>query len=247
VVHAIAVAEDRVEEQRSLIVLDGPEVAMNNPDNTPGMAGRTVEPYERLTPHYSWRGIVSRQQIYVGPEPATVEAVYRPRPAGGRWTQTTTFALPVAAAFTALRVIATLPLGILRRCRYPDCQAVFLANRRQRYCELHQDEARRLRYRRASATYYRKKHRAARRRTRRPVVAGHRWRRRRHLFRGGSAVKVLSVVDSWSGRQVFNTVIWPLGLMAFRRPPPGRAGRSARDNAHRTRSNVGGVGCDRHG
>jgi hypothetical protein len=64
--------------------------------------------------------------------------------------------------------------GILRRCRYPDCQAVFLANRRQRYCELHQDEARRLRYRTASVTYYRKKHRAARRRTRRPVVAGHR-------------------------------------------------------------------------
>ena len=106
----------------------------------------------------------------LGPEAAMVEAVYRPRPP--RWAQTMVFALPAAAAFTALRVIATLPPGILRRCVYHDCRALFLANRRQRYCEPHQDEARRERYRTASATYYSKKR--GRRRSRGSVVAGHR-------------------------------------------------------------------------
>jgi hypothetical protein len=99
---------------------------------------------------------------------ANVEAIYRQRPERRwRWVQTTAFhSMADAAAVTTLWLVATTPPRILRRCRYPDCQAVFLQDRRRLYCEEHAVLVRRERNRKLEAARYRRKHPGVQRRKR---------------------------------------------------------------------------------
>ena len=52
VVKPATVAEDRVEKERSLTVLDRRELSMHYSDDTPGMSRGPIDAHERLSPRY---------------------------------------------------------------------------------------------------------------------------------------------------------------------------------------------------